>query len=73
MFSFNKPCEDINPAVPGVNNAEKRGILGQEFVLNEIDIVNDSDYSGDEENVFASEDCDSLIGKFLLELRDGEV
>ena len=73
MLSFNKPCEDINPALPGVNNAEKRGILGQEFVLNEIDIVNDSDYSGDEENVFASEDCDSLIGKFLLELREGEV
>ena len=73
MFSFNKPCDDIKPTVPGVNNAGKRGILGQEFVLNEIDIVNDSDYSGDEENVFASEDCDSLIGKFLLELRDGEV
>ena len=73
MFSFNKPCEDINPTVPGVNNAEKRGILGQEFVLNEIDIVNDSDYSGDDENVFASEDCDSLFGKFLLEIREREV
>ena len=72
MLYFNqthKPCDDINPAVTDVNNAEKRGILGQDFDLNEIDIDDDSDYTGDEENVFASEGCDSLIGEFLLELR----
>ena len=86
MLYFNKtrkPC-DINPAVPDVNNAEKRGILtvcnlnsspvavrgilGQDFVLNEIDIDDDSDYAGDEENVFASKNCDSLTGEFLIEL-----
>ena len=44
---------------------EKSGILGQDFVLN--DIV-DLDYAGDEENVFASGDFDSLIGEVLLEL-----
>ena len=41
MLYFNKthkPCKDINPTVPDVNNAEKREILGQDFVLNEIDI-----------------------------------
>ena len=73
MLYFNKtqkPCEDINPTVPDVNNAEKRGILGQDIVLNEIDIDDESDYAGDEENVFASEDYDSLIGEFLLELRE---
>ena len=47
----------------------KRGDLSQGFVLNEIDI-DDSDCSGDEENVFASDDYDSLIGEFLLELRE---
>ena len=73
MLYFNqthKPCDDINPAVTDVNNAEKRGILGQDFDLNEIDINDDSDYTGDEENIFASEGCDSLIGEFLLELRE---
>ena len=50
-----------------MNNAEKRGILGQDFVLNAIDI-DDSYYAGDEENVFASEFYDSLIGEFLLGL-----
>ena len=72
MLYFNKthkPCEDINPTVSDVNNAEKREILGLDFVLNEIDI-NDSDYAGNEEKVFASEDYDSLIGEFLLELRE---
>ena len=88
MLYFNKTHKscDINPAVPNVNNAEKRGILtvcnlnsspvaargilGQDFVLNEIDIDDDSDYAGDEENVFASKDCDSLTGEFLIELRE---
>ena len=65
-----KPCDDINPTVTDVNNAEKRGIFGEDFDLNEIDIDDDSDYAGDEENVFASEGCDSLIGECLLELRE---
>ena len=72
MLYFNKthkPCEDINPTVLDVNNAEKRGILGQDLVLNEIDI-DGSDYARDEENVFASGDYDSLIGEFLLGLRE---
>ena len=72
MLYFNethKAYGDINPTVPNVNNAEKREILGQDFVLNKIDI-DDSDYAGDEENVFASEDYDSLIAEFLLELRE---
>ena len=71
MLYFNKthkPYKDINPTVPDVNNAEKRGILGQDIVLNEINIDDESDYAGDEENVFASEDYDSLAGEFLLEL-----
>ena len=34
-----------------------------------MDIDDDSYYAGDEEIVFASEDCDSLIREFLLELR----
>ena len=72
MLYFNKTRipYDINPAVPDVNNAEKRGILGPDFLLNEIDIDDDSDYAGDEENVFASKDCDSLTGEFLIELKE---
>ena len=46
----------------------REGILGQNTVLNNID-VDDSDYAGDEENVFASGDYVSLIGEFLLKLR----
>ena len=71
MLYFNKahkPCEDINPTVPDVNNTEKRGIIGQEFFLIQI-YIDDSHYAGDEENVFASEIYDSFIGEFLLELR----
>ena len=70
MHYFNKtqkPCEDTNPTVPDVNNAENKGILGQDFVLNEVDI-DDSDYAGDEENVVASEGYDSFIGEFLFDL-----
>ena len=49
-------------------NCWRGGILGQDAVLDNID-VDDSDYAGHEENVFASGDYVSLTGEFLLELR----
>ena len=45
------------------------GVLGQDFFLNDID-VDHSDYADDGENVFDSDDYDSLIVEFVLELRE---
>ena len=48
----------------------EEGDLRPRLCSDEIDIDDGSGYTGNEENVYASEECDLLNGEFLLELEE---